>query len=195
MGSPGFMRTDRTLFRVMSWLPASPSRYTSPSRFTIISCSSATRASGRWISQLALRPTRTQSTSIVLRVWATRPSGRCVRVTRRSFTRAASPVDEDRHDVHHECGEEHEGERHVEVEPHVEDRLVAQVPPGALEELVLLQQQAEHLLVELRGIAGEALGVLRPFADRRRGRAFRIRAAHDALQAPAQPRAVDGLVD
>ena len=49
----------------MFWLPASPSRYTSPSRLTIIPWSSGTRGSGRWISQLALRPMRSQSATTV----------------------------------------------------------------------------------------------------------------------------------
>src|SRR5882672_1144595 len=139
IGSPGLRRAERTLLRVMSWLPASPSMYTGPSRLTIMPCSSATRGSGRWISQLALRPTRTQSATTVFFTCAARPPGRGVRITMSSFTRSASPVDEDRDDVRHERGEQHEGKRHVHVEPQVEDRLVAQVAARALEELLLQQ--------------------------------------------------------
>jgi len=76
IGSPAFIRTERTLLRVMSCVPPSPSMYTGPSRFTIIPCSRAMRGSGRWISQLALRPTRTHSPFTVLRVLEVRPPDR-----------------------------------------------------------------------------------------------------------------------
>src|SRR5471032_2817387 len=153
------MRTERTLLRVMSWLPPSPSMYTRPSRLTIIPCSRAMRGSGRWISQLAFLPTRIHSALTVFLVWAVRPPPRGVRWMMSSFNASRSPVDENRDDVDRERREQHEGERHVDVEPQVEDRLVAQVAARALEEHVLLQQQSVDLLVELRGLAGEPLRV------------------------------------
>src|SRR5260221_4194087 len=108
IGSPGFRRTERTLLRVMSVLPASPSMYTGPLRFTIMPCSSAMRGSGRWISQLALRPMRTQSALTVFLVCVERPPPRVVWVTMRTLMGRASPLDEHRHDVHDERGEQHE---------------------------------------------------------------------------------------
>src|SRR5688572_29343647 len=142
--APGLRRTERTLLRVMFWLPGSPSTYTRPSRFTTMPCSSATRGSGRWISQLALRPTRSHSPSTTLRT-GVRPGAR---VTTRTFKR--SPVDEDREHVRHQRRQHHEGERHVQVEPQVKDRLQPQVAARALQQLVLVQQKAKHLLVDAR---------------------------------------------
>src|SRR5260221_2480469 len=188
-GGPGFSRTPRTLLWVMSWLPASPSMYTGPLRFTIIPCSSAMRGSGRWISQLALRPTRTHSVVTVFWVCVVRPPPRGVRVRMRNFTARASPVDEDRDHVRRERGEQHECERHVEVEPEVEHRLVAQVAARALEQLVLLQQQGVDLLVEPRALAGEPLRVLRPLAHRRGGGTLPVAPGKKLHQASAQARA------
>ena len=104
------------------------------------------RGSARWISQLALRPTRTQSALTVFFDCVIRPSGRGALLDDEKLHAAASPVDEHRDDVHDERGEQHEGERHVDVEPELEDRLVAKVAPRAPEQLVLLQQQAVDLL-------------------------------------------------
>src|SRR5471032_748723 len=189
------MRTERTLLRVMSWLPASPSMYTRPLRLTIIPCSSAMRGSGKWISQLAFRPTRIHSAVTAFLVWDVRPPPRGVRWMMSSFNARGSPVDEDRNDVHRESGQQHEGERDVEVEPEIEDRLVAQVAARALQELVLLQQQPVHLLVELRALAGEALRVRRPLAYRGMGRALRIAPRKEAQDPSSEPRASHRPVD
>src|SRR5260221_1529968 len=112
-GAPGFSRTPRTLLWVMSWLPASPSMYTGPLRFTIIPCSSAMRGSGRWISQLAFLPTRIHSAVTVLLACAVCPPPRGVRWMMSSLNAPASPVDEDRHDVPSDGCEQHEVKRHV----------------------------------------------------------------------------------
>src|SRR5688572_21656685 len=135
IGSPGARRSWRTPLRVMLCAPASPSTYMKPSSGRVtMPCSSGTRGSARWISQLALRPTRSHCAVTAFFDW-TRPPAR---MTIRTFI--ALPVDEHRDHVRQERGQQHEGERHVEVEPKVEQRLVAQVAPRLVEQLLLAQQ-------------------------------------------------------
>src|SRR5687768_14883312 len=106
-------------------------------------CSRAMRGSGRWISQLAFRPTRTNAASTAFLVVPRAPPLN----TPRSFTRR-SPVDEDRDDVRRERGEERERERHVQVQPEIQERLVLEAPARALQQLVLLEEEPVHLLPE-----------------------------------------------
>src|SRR5690242_21618889 len=122
-------------------------------------CSSGTRGSARCTSQLVLRPTRSHWP-----VTARRETLRPALVVMRIFI--ALPVDEDRDHVHRERGEQHEGERHVEVEPEVEYRLVLEVAARALEHLVLLQEERVDVLVEARAVAREAPREDRPHLDR-----------------------------
>src|SRR5882672_8048261 len=112
-----------------------------PSRKTISPWLSETRGSGRWISQLAARPTRSQSPSISRFACSGLPARLRVWVMRRSFKGALLPVDEHGHHVHRERREQRDRQRDVEVEPQIEDRLVAHRAPRAREQLVFLEEK------------------------------------------------------
>src|SRR5262249_40909331 len=114
---------------------------------------SATRGSGKWISLLAARPTRSQSPSTSRFASSGLPPRLRVWVMTSSF-KAPLPVDEHGDHVHRERRDERDRQRHVDVQPQVEDRLVAHRAARAREELVLLEQQRVDLAVGVRGLAG-----------------------------------------
>src|SRR4051812_32228906 len=77
-----------------------------------------------------------------------RPSALCETVRRRNATRRL-PVEEDADDVRGERGDQREGQRHVDVQPHLQLRLEPQVAPDAGERRRLALEQGDDRLERL----------------------------------------------
>src|SRR5688572_29551691 len=96
------------------------------------------------------------------------------KVTRMSIgLRRALPEVEHCDDVRDQRSEQREGERHVEVEPELEQGAVAEVVPYALGQAALPRHFGEKLLVQPRLFSGQRAAELFQRVARGKGRARR----------------------